>query len=347
MYRVIRPLFWTFEPEIAHNLGIKLIKLGFLNFYKSDIPSELKVSVSGLSFSSPVGLAAGFDKNAEIFHELFKIGFGFVEVGTITPMPQSGNPKPRIFRLKEDRALINRLGFNNIGANKILRNLETRLHFKGDRKLGVNIGPNKDSNNRIQDYVDNLKQVEELADYITINVSSPNTPDLREFETSKVNDLLKEIQLNRILKTPIFIKISPDLENNEIVSIVESAMKFGLNGLILTNTTKDRGFELRSKYGSEEGGLSGLPLSIPSNKKLSFTYSITKGSMPIIGVGGIFSGKDVYEKMKLGANLVQLYTALIFEGPGLINHINDELKILMDNDGIKSLSEIVGVNSQN
>ena len=345
MYRAIRPLFWTFEPETAHNLAIKLIKLGFLGLYKSDIPSELEVSVSGLSFPSPVGLAAGFDKNAEIFHELFKIGFGFVEVGTVTPMPQSGNPKPRIFRLKEDRALINRLGFNNIGVSEVLHNIESRFHLKKNRKLGVNIGPNRDSNNRIQDYINNLKQVDELADYITINVSSPNTPDLRKFENSKIKDLLKEIQLNRISKKPIFIKISPDLENNQIVSIVELAMKFGLNGLILTNTTKDRGFGLRSKYGSEEGGLSGLPLSMLSNKKLSFAYSITKGSMPIIGVGGIFSGKDVYEKIKLGANLVQLYTALIFEGPALISGINDELKTLMKNDGVKSLSEIVGVNS--
>lgn len=344
MYRIIRPLLWTLEPELAHNLAIKLIKFGFLNFYKFDTPLNLEVSVGDLSFPSPVGLAAGFDKNAEIFYELFKIGFGFVEVGTITPVPQTGNPKPRIFRLEEDKGLINRLGFNNIGLLAATQNITKKIDLKRKQKLGVNIGPNKESKDRVRDYIDCLRKVDELADYIAINISSPNTPNLREFENTKIDDLLREIELNKLSKKPIFVKISPDLENKQIASIIESILKFNLDGLILTNTTTTRDSRLKSKFGTQEGGLSGLPLSELSNQKLSFAYNITNGAIPIIGVGGVFSGKDVYEKMKLGANLVQLYTSMVYEGPGLIKNINNEIEMLMNDDGIKNLSEIIGIN---
>ena len=221
MYRVIRPLLWTLEPEFAHNLAIKLIKFGCLNFYKSDPPLNLEVSVGDLSFPSPIGLAAGFDKNAEIFCELFKIGFGFVEVGTITPVAQTGNPKPRIFRLEEDRGLINRLGFNNIGLSAVVQNIANKIDLKRKQKLGVNIGPNKESKDRVRDYIDCLRKVDELADYIAINISSPNTPNLREFENTKIDDLLREIELNKLSKIvpafyyerPMFNTIYHDLRN--------------------------------------------------------------------------------------------------------------------------------------
>tara|TARA_B100000686_G_scaffold148026_1_gene155406 strand:+ start:555 stop:1601 length:1047 start_codon:yes stop_codon:yes gene_type:complete len=346
MYAHLRPLLWSLEPELAHNIAIQLIRFGFLNIYSSSPHADLEVSVGDLSFPSPIGMAAGFDKNAEVFDQLFKIGFGFVEVGTGTPIAQEGNPKPRIFRLEQDKSLINSLGFNNIGIDKICINIANNLNPKSIQKLGINIGPNKDSKDRINDYVESLKKVQSQSDYVTINVSSPNTPNLRNFENEELDELLKEIKLNRLSNKPIFLKVSPDIENKQLGLIIESIIEYGLNGIVLTNTTKSRDLKLESKSYPNNGGLSGKPLFGLSNKKISFAYGVTKGEISIIGVGGIFSGEDAYKKIKLGANLVQLYTSFVYEGPGLIKKINSEIVSLMKKEGVENLSEIVGENNK-
>ena len=342
MYNLIRPLIFQFNPEQAHNIGVFLIKNGFFNFYRSQIDKKLAVKVADINFPSPLGLAAGFDKNAEMFHEFYKIAFGFVETGTVTPRPQDGNPKPRIFRLQEDMALINKLGFNNVGLDSFVSNIISNKPNESSQKIGANLGPNKDSENRIEDYIEGLKRVSSIVDYITINVSSPNTPDLRDFENSNIIELLSEISRNRLNSIPIFIKISPDIEDKRIGFIIESCVKHGLNGLIISNTSKERSFGLKSKNIDKDGGLSGNPILNKSNQKLSHAYSIAKDSLPLIGVGGISSGADAYKKIKLGASLVQIYTSLVYQGPSLVRKINDDLVDLMRIDGVKSLSEIVG-----
>ncbi|MBT3446208.1 quinone-dependent dihydroorotate dehydrogenase [bacterium] len=343
MYRLLRPLIWNLSPETAHNIAVVLIKHGILNLYSCSLDKRLKVEVAGMDFASPVGMAAGFDKNAEIYNQLFKIGFGFVEVGTVTPRPQYGNIKPRIFRLQDDLGLINRLGFNNVGLTQFISNFdENNRDLESQRRVGINIGPNKDSKDRIKDFVDCLKEAEKKADYITVNISSPNTPDLRDFESSKIVELLSEIKINRETKTPIFVKVSPDLENSRISFVIETILKNNLSGLIVSNTSSSRDFKLKSSTSVQEGGLSGHPILNLSNQKLAFAYSVTKGLIPLVGVGGISSGADVYKKIKLGANLVELYTSMIFEGPSLISAINKELLYLMRIEGINNLSEVVG-----
>ncbi|MBT3476190.1 quinone-dependent dihydroorotate dehydrogenase [bacterium] len=342
MYKLIKPLIFSLNPELAHNIGVLFIKRGILSLFDSSPDEELAVRVANIDFPSPIGLAAGFDKNAEIFHEIFKIGFGFVEAGTVTPKPQYGNPKPRIFRLKEDLALINRLGFNNVGLDEFVSNIVTNKSVNNSQKIGANLGPNKDSVDRIGDYLEGIRRVSKVVDYITINVSSPNTENLRDFENSNIAELLKEIENNRVDDTPIFIKISPDVENKQISSVIEATIKHKMNGLIVSNTSKDRKFRLKSKNIPKDGGLSGSPILSLSNEKLSFAYSIAKSSIPIIGVGGVSSGADAYKKIKLGASLVQLYTSLIYEGPFLISKINNDLIELMKLDGVSSLSEVVG-----
>ena len=342
MYSLIKPLLFKLDPEKAHDIGVFLIKNGFLNFFKSPIDKKLKISVANIDFPSPLGLAAGFDKNAEMFNEIHKIGFGFVETGTVTPRPQTGNSKPRMFRLKEDLALVNRLGFNNVGLDSFITNIANYKINNSFQKIGANIGPNKDSKNKIQDYIEGLRRVANIVDYITVNVSSPNTPNLRDFESSNISELLKEISINRTNRTPIFIKISPDLEDKRISFIIESAIKYGLDGLIISNTTKERSLGLKSNNIVKDGGLSGKPILNLSNKKLSFAYSVANNSLPLIGVGGISSGADAYKKIKLGASLVQLYTSLVYQGPSLVKNINDDLLNLMRLDGVKSIHEIVG-----
>ena len=342
MYSLIKPLFFALNPELAHNIGIFLIKNGAFNLYRTEVDKKLSINIANINFPSPVGLAAGFDKNAEVFNEMFKIGFGFIESGTVTPRPQFGNPKPRIFRLKDDFALINRLGFNNVGLNSFVSNIIEKKSSKTLCRLGANLGPNKDSENRIRDYIEGIRMVSKIVDYITINISSPNTPGLRDFEGNDISELLKEIQINRINKIPIFIKISPDLENSDIAFIIEQLIKYGLDGVIISNTTKSRDFIFKSKKINTDGGLSGKPILDLSNEKLSFAYNITKNVIPIIGVGGISSGADAYKKIKLGASLVQLYTSLVYQGPGLINQINNDLLDLMKLDGFNSISEVVG-----
>ena len=346
MYELIKPILWKIEPETAHNLAIKIIKSGLTNLFPREISPSLSVKVGNLRFPSPVGLAAGFDKNAEIFSNMFKLGFGFVEVGTITPKPQFGNPKPRVFRLIDDKAIINRLGFNNVGVEIAKDNIISKLDRFVPHKLGVNIGPNKDSTNRIYDFINCYNSISKYADYVTFNLSSPNTPNLRDFESKEIDSLLSNIDSVRDNSKDIFIKLSPDLSEENLIKSVEKIIKYGMDGIILTNTTLSRSSSLKSVSSNEHGGLSGFPLKSLSLNQISIAYKITNGKIPIIGVGGVSSATDVIEKLSAGANAIQLYTGMIYEGLGLPMKINEELVKYLENNGIQNIQEIVGTSQR-
>jgi dihydroorotate dehydrogenase len=325
-----------FEPEDAHNLSIEALKLG-LGPCKSP-PQGLRrfIGKEGCGFwvNSPLGLAAGFDKNAEVPLAMTRAGFGFVEIGTVTPRPQAGNPKPRLFRLKDDQAVINRFGFNNQGFDRV----HDRISAIGanDRKaiiLGVNIGANKDSPDRVADYCLGLERFWRHADYFTLNVSSPNTPGLRGLQDDgALKDMLSKTAIKReelieksSINKPLFLKIAPDLSPDEIISIVKSALRFGLDGLIISNTTIARSDQLKSPFKSETGGLSGLPLFESSTLALRIAAEAASGDLILIGAGGIGSGEEAEGKLKAGASLVQLYSRLVYEGLGLVDLINQYL----------------------
>ena len=330
------------QPEQAHALAILLLKMR--RFKTKTIYNNKKLSVQfcNISLPNPVGLAAGFDKNAEVIPGLFSLGFGFVEVGAVTPHPQFGNKKPRIFKLREDKAIINRLGFNNRGMHYIVKNLGA---YKGPGKIGLNIGANKNSHDRISDFVTVLSQSLQAVDFITINVSSPNTEGLRELQRkADLAKLVKNVMQNDAIthsKKPILLKIAPDLENEELISIVGVCQKHKISGIIATNTTTERP-NLKSSNHKEIGGLSGKPLFDMSNTTLAKLYYLSAGKVPLIGVGGIFSGKDAYKKICLGASAIQLYTALIYQGPNVVGHILNELNDHLDRDGYQNISEAVG-----
>ena len=348
MTNLITNLIKLFPPEFAHNVTINLLKLSFSKKHQSDNPI-LNQHLLGLDFSNPIGLAAGFDKNAEIIKPMINLGFGFVEVGTITPKFQKGNIKPRIFRLKEDEAIINYLGFNNKGTEKALEKLR-KLNFSNlsNAVVGINIGKNKDSKNTIEDYCYCLEKLGPLGHYITINISSPNTPGLRDLQLKgKIEVLVKALQkkqgeLNNLNKKPIFFKISPDLNDEQLRDIALMALANNIAGLIISNTTIERPKKLLSKNKNEIGGLSGKPLFVQSTLSLKKMFSLTNGQIPLIGVGGVSNGNECYEKIKSGANLIQLYTALIFRGPKIVNKIKNELIDLMKTDGFKNIKEVVG-----
>jgi dihydroorotate dehydrogenase len=333
MYKtLIRPLLFSFDPERIHNFLIILFKIPFvskiLGLIYSFQRSGLNREVFGLTFRNPVGLAAGFDKNAEIVDQLGNIGFGFIEIGTVTPLAQAGNEKPRIFRLKQDQALVNRMGFNNRGVDYVKKQL---AHRKGRMVVGGNIGRNKLTSNE-QAHIDYMKcftELYEVVDYFVVNVSSPNTPDLRELQEKKpLMNLLKNLQaLNDKMprRKPILLKIAPDLEYEQIDDIVEIIKSTGLDGIIATNTTINRaGLTASSEKLAEigTGGLSGKPLSKRSTEIIRYIFNKSQGQIPIIGVGGIHSPDDALEKLHAGASLIQLYTGFIYEGPGLIKQIN-------------------------
>tara|TARA_B100001093_G_C26728607_1_gene971143 strand:+ start:30 stop:1073 length:1044 start_codon:yes stop_codon:yes gene_type:complete len=345
MFSNLRPLIFKLDPEIAHNLAIKSLKFNFVpNVLNEDKNNPLfKTKLFNKDIDNPIGMAAGFDKNAEVYNSLFKIGFGFVEVGTVTPQKQYGNPKPRVFRLVEDQALINRLGFNNIGSknivNRIKSNIQTGL-------LGVNIGPNKNTENRLDDYIDCLKTFHQVADYVTINISSPNTEDLRNFhDTTKLNELLKTIneeKKNLHSKIPIAVKVSPDIKDQEIDKISEVLLNNNIEVIIVSNTSDSTRDNLNNIQKHQKGGLSGKPIEKKSTKLISKFYKILNKKIKIIGVGGVDSGKSAYEKFVAGANYVQLYTGMVFRGPSIVNMIKKELKELLIKDGVKNFSEIIG-----
>ena len=344
LYKKIFPILNFIPPELAHNLAIRF----FTNFKNKTNPDDLilNIKVCNLKFTNPIGLAAGFDKNGEAYDGLMRLGFGFVEIGTVTINPQFGNKKPRIFRLLEDKAIINRLGFNNIGAEKVLQNIEKYDSANGPGLLGVNLGKNLDSKELIEDYLKLLKIFNRKASYITLNVSSPNTPGLRELEQKdNLDKLVKKISLfkrKNSVNIPVFLKIDPDISKNQLSDISDIVLSSRIDGVIISNTSIQRSNELISKHASEKGGISGLPIKETSNKLLKDFYILTNGKIPLIGVGGISNGKDAYERILNGASLIQLYTSLIYKGPSIVNKIKEELVYLLKRDNYKSLDQAVG-----
>jgi len=343
MFSKIRSLIFKLDPELAHNLAIKALKFNFIpinNFIK-DV--SIENTVFNKKILNPIGVAAGFDKDAEVYNSLFKLGFGFVEVGTVTPLRQYGNPKPRIFRLEEDEALINRLGFNSSGANTVFSRIKSNVP---NGLFGINIGPNKDTKNRVKDYLSCLQKFYNLADYLTINISSPNTENLRNFHNqNELDDLLTAIQEEKNkLKTniPIIIKISPDIEEESIEKIAELILKYNIYGIIISNSTDRNRENLKSINKLEKGGLSGKPLEAKSNFLINKFYKILKNKIIIIGAGGADSGLSVYEKIINGATLVQLYTGMVYKGPNIVSKISFELIEILKSKGIKNISEAIG-----
>jgi len=345
MFSVLRPFLFNLDPEIAHDLAIKSLKFNPFSSKMFEVEDEqmLKVEIFGKNFPNPIGLAAGFDKSAEAYNSLLKLGFGFVEVGTVTPLKQLGNSKPRIFRLEDDHALINRLGFNNDGIETVKK----RIKANGKKGiLGVNIGPNKETNSQKNDFCLGLKNFFDLADYIVINISSPNTEGLRDFhEEEKLKDLLfalNKIKKDKKTKIPLLLKVSPDIKDNYVSEIVDVATENDISGIILTNTTNGNRDNLISEIKKEEGGLSGEPLQKISNTMIKKFYKELNGKIPIIGVGGISSGKDAYEKIMAGATLLQLYTGFVYRGPTTAKDIKKELIQILKAEGIKNIKDLVG-----
>jgi len=343
MFNKIRPLIFKLDPEFAHSLAIKALKTNL--FLKQKIPEDLylKSTLFGKEIKNPIGIAAGFDKDAEVYNSLFNLGFGFVEVGTVTPLKQYGNKKPRVFRLENDKALINRLGFNNSGSDNVSKRLKKN---KPIGILGVNIGPNWDSKDRVGDYLIGFKKFYNLADYITINISSPNTENLRDFHNlDELENLLDKIFAEKKKlgsKIPIALKVSPDINDEIIKDISKLLIEYKVNALIVSNTTDQNRDNLKDHQKFQRGGLSGKPLRDISNKLINHFFKNLNGQVKIIGVGGVDSGKSAYEKFLSGADFVQLYTGMVFRGPKIAIKINEELKIILKEKKIKNYSEIIG-----
>ena len=323
------------DPEVAHGLAIRALQWTPLPAAPADDPI-LATTVAGLRLSNPVGLAAGLDKNAEALGGLSRLGFGFVECGSVTPRPQSGNPKPRLFRLGEDRAIINRMGFNNAGLDAFAGHLANRPR---GAVVGANLGANKDTEDRAADYVAGLRRLAGLADYFTVNISSPNTPGLRALQGREaLDDLLGRVAEARPA-APVFLKIAPDLTEAEIAMIVEAALAHRVDALIVSNTTLDRPSQLVSAQAGESGGLSGAPLRDRALAALRHAAEASAGRLPLIGVGGIASGADAWARIRAGACAVQLYSALIYEGPGLVGRIKRDLALRLRAEGFSSVAE--------
>ena len=345
MYSNLRSLIFKIDPERAHFLAIQSLKLNLVSniFDENKNDPLLKTKLFNRDLDNPIGIAAGFDKNAEVYNPLFKLGFGFVEVGTVTPLKQYGNEKPRVFRLVEDQALINRLGFNNHGSDTILNRIKSNKKLG---VLGVNVGPNKNSNDRLNDYLIGLEKFSEVADYITINISSPNTENLRNFhDENKLKELLKSVsEKKKQLKTeiPVAVKISPDINENQIDLISEILLENEISAIIISNTSEASRETLQNIQRHQKGGLSGKPIEKKSNLLISKFYKLIKGKIKIIGVGGVDSGKAAYDKFLLGADYVQLYTGMVFQGPNIAGIIKKDLKELLIRDGVKNFTEIVG-----
>ncbi|MBX7248977.1 MAG: quinone-dependent dihydroorotate dehydrogenase [Caulobacteraceae bacterium] len=335
-----------FDPETAHGVSLAAMSLGLGPRHSQRDPT-LSVTIAGLTFPNCVGLAAGYDKNAEVPDAMLAAGFGFVECGSVTPRPQDGNPRPRLFRLTEDRAVINRMGFNNQGLDAFEERLKRRRGMPG--VVGANIGANKDSADRTADYVEGLRRLWPWASYFTANISSPNTPGLRALQTrAALDDLLGRLREARAGLTaahgprPVFLKVAPDLDEGEIAQIAEACLAGGIDALVVSNTTVDRPGGLRSRQAAETGGLSGKPLFQPSTQVLADFYAATQGRLPLIGVGGVGSAQEAWAKIRAGASAVQLYSALVFEGPGLVGRIRDGLRARLAAEGFGHLSEAVG-----
>jgi len=342
LYTLAKPFIFSMDSEKAHNLTVKGLKSLPLSPAPSTDPI-LQSRFAGLDFINPVGMAPGFDKNGEVPDALIRLGFGYAEVGTLTPRAQPGNPKPRLFRLREDHAVINRLGFNNRGQDEAAPRLNRMGQRMGKGKLGINIGANKDSEDRISDYVTGVKNMAPLADYLTVNISSPNTPGLRALQDKPaLQELLAAVmQAKGERALPIFLKVAPDLEPADIDDIIEVASSARIDALIISNTTITRP-PLQSPQAGETGGLSGAPLKPLALQRLSDFYKASGGQIPLIGVGGIATAQDAYDRICAGAGLVQLYSAMVYEGPTIAQMINKGLARMLKQDGFSSISQAVG-----
>ena len=339
LYSLLRPLIFRLDAERAHRATIGALKL-MPKRRPPKFDGSLTTSIAGLGFPSPVGLAAGFDKDGEVPAAMLGLGFGFVEVGTVTPQPQPGNPKPRLFRLVEDQAVINRLGFNSRGQAAAAERLAARDRSRG--VVGINIGANKDSADRIADYAAGVRAMAPLADYLTVNISSPNTPGLRDLQAGgELVELLAAVSEARVAGVPIFLKVAPDLERSDHERIVRAAIDGGMDALIVANTTLSRP-PLRSKHAGEMGGLSGAPLRSLALDQLRRFRTASGGQLPLIAAGGIASAEDAWARILAGASLVQLYSGLVYHGPGLARRIATGLAAILLAEGIASISDAVG-----
>jgi len=339
LYTLLRPLVFRLDAERAHRATIAALRRGPKR-RPPKFPGSLTTSIAGLGFPSPVGLAAGFDKDGEVAGAMLGLGFGFVEVGTVTPRPQIGNPKPRLFRLAEDQAVINRLGFNNEGQAAAVERLAERDRSRG--VVGINIGANKDSEDRIADYAEGARIMSPLADYLTVNISSPNTPGLRDLQAGgELVGLLAAVSEARIGGVPVFLKVAPDLESGDHERIVRAAIDGGIDALIVANTTLSRP-PLQSRFAAEAGGLSGAPLRPLALDQLRRFRAVSGGQLPLIAVGGISSAEDAWARILAGACLVQLYSALVYHGPGLARRIASGLADILEREGMASIADAVG-----
>jgi dihydroorotate dehydrogenase len=347
LYSLAKPFLHALDPERAHRLTVLALKAGLVPGQRGPDDPILASERWGMRFPNPVGLSAGFDKHAEVIGPALKLGFGFIEPGGVTPVPQSGNPAPRLFRLDEDEAVINRFGFNSLGLGPFVAQMAARDRARGI--VGVNLGKNKTSEDGAADFVAGVEALAGLADYITINVSSPNTPGLRALQgRAEIENVLgrcaaaRDAKAGAAKKTPLLVKIAPELTESEMADIVAAARVAGIDGFIVANTTTLRPDTLRSPHRAEAGGLSGRPLTEMTTRCVAAIYRLTEGKTPIVGSGGIASGAHAYAKIKAGASLVQLYSALVFHGPGLVQAIKRDLAAMLRADGFSSLDQAVG-----
>ena len=345
IYRALRPLLFTLPPEAAHKITLRGLRvLSKFGRPKPDSP-RLSQTLMGLAFDNPFGMAAGFDKDGEAISGVHRIGFGFTEIGTLTPLPQAGNPAPRVFRLVPQQALINRLGFNNRGQGDALARLTAfRQQAKNARAriIGVNIGANKEALDRIADYETGAKRFADVADYLTVNISSPNTPGLRDLQGGDA--VLEIMQRVRQVapKTPILVKIAPDLAIEQACEVAQLALDNQIDGLIISNTTLARDGVAGSPYASEAGGVSGQPVFDMSTQMLRDVYGATEGKLTLIGVGGVATAAQAYAKIRAGASLVQLYTGLVYQGPGLVGRMKRDIDRQLQADGFERISDAIG-----
>ncbi len=346
-YRMVGPIIRLLDPETAHGIALAALKRGWVPEAQQFSDPCLRTNVWGHDFANPVGLAAGFDKNAHAPDAMLRQGFGFVEVGSVTPRAQPGNPRPRLFRLTKDRGVINRNGFNNDGMDA----MAAHLHGRNDKAkgwVGVNFGKNKDTEEALDDYVLGINRLAAFADYIVVNVSSPNTPGLRALQGKEpLSNLMAGVRtaLNDLnLKTtpPVLLKVAPDLTDEDKRDIADVVLEQKIDGLIATNTTISRPESLKGGHKTQAGGLSGLPLHALSTRVLSDLYKLTEGQVPLVGVGGVGNAAQAYAKIRAGASLVQLYSAMVYEGPGIANDINKGLVKLLSDDGFRHVSDAVG-----
>lgn len=348
-FKIIKPALHALDPETAHQVTIKSLKAGLGPKMPRITDASLMQILWGLEFDTPLGLAAGFDKNAEVIAPIHNMGFGFTEVGTVTPKPQEGNPRPRVFRNVKNEAVINRMGFPNKGADVFEQNIKhyMQAHKTPTGLIGINIGMNKEQTEPEKDYCALIERFHAYADYFTINISSPNTPGLRNLQTREhLTSLIQAVKqtIAAVSNTPppILVKLAPDLTQEQQEELSDTAINAKIDGLILTNTTLERPDHLPAKFKNEMGGLSGRPLTHKSTEVIKNFYKLTNGQIPIIGIGGISSGQDAYDKICAGASLVQLYSALVFHGPDLVTDILNDLSAYLKRDGYKNISEAVG-----